>query len=156
MNTAKTNATPSNTNTPPGVVGTKSLLLEAILDAESHIKEIKEWKTEELNVTFATSLDDDTPMVKNIIETFTGKDVRETQNKMIHSEPYWFPAEYNQNNANFSSQVLLGHLNCAALAQGFELRIKSWYSTGRLAIHCRRAEQYKSKTRRGNSQIRSN
>ena len=132
------------------------ILFKSILEAERQLQSVKEWTSSSLPVEFAVSLEDDTPCVINVIDTF-GKAVRETQKKKVTSQKHWLPAHLNKNTKEFRAQNVLGHFHQSALAEGVSLRIKSWNKPNRLVFQCIRSEAYKetkpSKRKTSNKKI---
>lgn len=104
------------------------------------------WTVQEISLDVATSLEDDTKQTINLCNTI-GQ--RSRQSKYFdHTNVYWLPKSFDQNNKDFRSKVLLPFFQKACSAGGFMICSKGWeVKYGFVRIACTRFKCHKEDLR---------
>jgi hypothetical protein len=111
--------------------GAATDLLQSTFAAESN-----QWTTKELFIDVATSLQDDTPVSINILDTLVQDRVQRkltsTGSVVSTNSVYWLHSKFNQNNEQYRGNVLSCMFVLAGQVAGFNLVSKGWEPKGNL------------------------
>ena len=79
----------------------------------------KDWTCQEINISVATSLDDDTPRDINLADTLGYRKNVPSSNKRSDRNCYWLLKIFNKNNTTFRQREIHPVIVCACHAAGF-------------------------------------
>ncbi|CAB9518062.1 expressed unknown protein [Seminavis robusta] len=108
------------------------------------------WRPTSVKLTVATSLEDDTPIQVNLIETMEHKDKGDGYKHNVKNSPslsaYWLPSKFNHASSEFIKKHLMPHFGVSCLHAGFKIKNKGWEKKkGCLTIVCPRHRYYSPK-----------
>ena len=103
---------------------------QAINHVAELVTESGSWTPNEVMITVATSLVDDTPIQVNLIDTMGHKARNSKDNRNV----YWLQQQFSVNTDEFRAKVLSPHFVLPCREQGFTIMQKGWEPTRNFTV----------------------
>ena len=109
---------------------------------DAAIECLNSWTPNKINITVATSLEDETPVQLNLMST-----LGTSSYGRLCASRHWLPKEFNSNSGDYRSNVIAPLFILACKDAGFAVKMKGWEKKSKLIkFACARDRPYRKNT----------